>query len=794
MRKKVIKNNSYKKNIRILLSCIIVLIVSLICSVIFNNRFTSHNNYKVFAYVYDGEKHDAPPEKDNGYVIDEVSCDKAKGAWNNEKWELTLTEMSGNFHCSLKFKLLHPYHKLLINPNGGTYDESTGIQEKNIQETYVNELSVPTRKGHTFKGWEVSGKDSSINGKTFVMGTENTEVKATWEVNTYNVEIKDTFTCDDNKQVKYNNLVNLCTPIRDGYTFTGWDITSGTIDGNSFIVDDKDATITAKWQINNYDYIVYHKQQSIHGDYVLKESDTFNAEFNSEVSPEVKNYDGFTSPSQKTITIASSNNEVNYEYTRNKYNLSLVIANDVSYSGSKSMQLFFEETTTLSVPKRTGYNFKGWDKTSGEIVDNTFKMNISDAVLTPKWEAKEYIVTFNGNEGSINQTTKTVTYDQEYGTLASATRSGYNFLGWYTDPTNGTKVNSTDIVKITDNQTLYAHWQLKQYTINYNTNGGSISSASTTVYHGGTISSLPTPTKSGQNFGGWYKSNSFNEKVTEETVIDYDIGNIYARWYVTPTLSITSSQISNGSVKVGSDNKASVTWNINASSSDNFTYTYEVVDYNNQSDKRSSASNMANGANYSFTQSYSVGRHLLIVQATNQYGDKFYESYFFIVTQTDASGGGLSGISLNSGQTITVEDPGVYDTNGSPLSYISGFTVNIPSISGHSSSNSDTFNLYGWNGSSWVNITNFRTNDGYCNVSLTNKSTSGSWQSHISGSSYSSSGTFSFPQKKYYKIKFVYYNAHASCAANANEKASYTVNYEFIQNDSGNVNMESLFN
>lgn len=299
-----LKNNTYRRTISIFLSCVIVLLALLITPSI--NIFGNKGGSKVLAYVYDGESHEAPPAKDSGYVIDEVRCTNAKGAWNNDSWEIVVYEIEGNFTCNLKFKLLHPYHSLIIDPNGGTYEDSPGPQEYNIQETYTFDVFDPTRKGHTFEGWEVTGRQSKIEDKIFTMGRE-------------------------------------------------------------------DSTLTAKWQINDYDYITYHMQQGIGGEYLLKDVDTASAPYNSEVSPEVRTYTGFTSPSRKTIIITVEDNEINYQYTRNKYNLTITPGTGVTYNGTTSMSLYFEETTELDIPIKTGYNFKGWNYTSGTVTDNILK-------------------------------------------------------------------------------------------------------------------------------------------------------------------------------------------------------------------------------------------------------------------------------------------------------------------------------------------------------------------------------------------------------------------------------------
>ena len=75
-----------------------------------------------------------------------------------------------------------------------------------------------------------------------------------------------------------------------------------------------------------------------------------------------------------------------------------------------------------------------------------------------------YTVTFNANGGTCSTASKSVKYSSTYGTLPTPTRSGYNFDGWYTAASGGTKVSSSTTVTATDNHTLYAHWTCKHGT------------------------------------------------------------------------------------------------------------------------------------------------------------------------------------------------------------------------------------------------------------------------------------------------------------------------------------------
>lgn len=126
---------------------------------------------------------------------------------------------------------------------------------------------------------------------------------------------------------------------------------------------------------------------------------------------------------------------------------------------------------TLPTPNRTGYSFDGWytKEIGGTKVTETTTVGTNPpATLYAHWTAKKYLVTLNANGGKIDTTsgqvsTKsyTATYGSKYNFLPRPIRTGgYNFDGWYTDQTNGTKVESDTTVTTTKDHILYAHWSL----------------------------------------------------------------------------------------------------------------------------------------------------------------------------------------------------------------------------------------------------------------------------------------------------------------------------------------------
>jgi len=68
-------------------------------------------------------------------------------------------------------------------------------------------------------------------------------------------------------------------------------------------------------------------------------------------------------------------------------------------------------------------------------------------------------VTFDANGGTApTPGTKQATYDSTYGTLATTTRDGYTFRGWFTAAEGGAEITSATNVTTAGNHTLYAHW------------------------------------------------------------------------------------------------------------------------------------------------------------------------------------------------------------------------------------------------------------------------------------------------------------------------------------------------
>lgn len=139
-----------------------------------------------------------------------------------------------------------------------------------------------------------------------------------------------------------------------------------------------------------------------------------------------------------------------------------------------------------------GYTFGGWNKADGTAWDYASDKVTNNITLYAKWAANTYTITFDTAGGS-----EIAPITQDYGTVITApkapTREGYTFIGW--DKEIPTTMPA-------ENMTVTAQWEINQYTITFDTNGGS-EIAPITQDYGTAITAPAAPTRDGYTFMGW---------------------------------------------------------------------------------------------------------------------------------------------------------------------------------------------------------------------------------------------------------------------------------------------------
>ena len=214
--------------------------------------------------------------------------------------------------------------------------------------------------------------------------------------------------------------------------------------------------------------------------------------------------EGITEP-QKTIEIPQGSTG-DRTYTANWQVIEYTIITLLEGGNAGSSQVYFytvEQTVTLPTPTRTGYTFIGW---TGEGI-TTPQPNVTipkgstgDKRYIENWELTEYNITMDLNGGSGQEKVVYTMTDEDF-ELPTPTRHGYEFVGW-TGEGITTPQTSVIIPKgSTGNRTYTANWQVIEYTITLDTNGGpNVSPIKYTVEDSFT---LPYPLRPGYEFAGW---------------------------------------------------------------------------------------------------------------------------------------------------------------------------------------------------------------------------------------------------------------------------------------------------
>ena len=142
--------------------------------------------------------------------------------------------------------------------------------------------------------------------------------------------------------------------------------------------------------------------------------------------------------------------------------------------------------TAPADPTKTGYTFAGW------IPAIPTTMPAENMTIKAKWTVNQCTLTFDTNGGSA-----IAPITQDYGTAITApadpTKTGYTFAGW--TPAIPTTMPA-------ENMTIKAKWTVNQYTLTFDTNGGSTIAPITQAY-GTAITAPADPTKTGYTFAGW---------------------------------------------------------------------------------------------------------------------------------------------------------------------------------------------------------------------------------------------------------------------------------------------------
>lgn len=341
-------------------------------------------------------------------------------------------------------------------------------------------LPTPTKAHYKFGGWYEKSDFSGESVKTILTNEIGAKTYyAKWIADTYKVTLNTQGgTIADDKNItsyEYGTTVKLPTSkdiTKADYYFNGWydnaeftgtPITEITIKevpetGNSMI-------FYAKWTKNEPDkYMVTFKNAD---GTVLQsgdvEKDTMPVYAGA--TPTKEQDDRYTYVFDKwvpelTSVTGPATYKATYTSTSRVYQVTLNV-NDGTI-GENVTDYKYGTAVTLPVPTKNGYKFEGWydnAEFTGVTVTEISAAATGDKTYYAKWEAEQYIITFNTDGGAFVE--KPIS-SYIYGTTATLpvpTKNGYKFEGWY----DNAEFTGTALTEISDraigDKVFYAKWR-----------------------------------------------------------------------------------------------------------------------------------------------------------------------------------------------------------------------------------------------------------------------------------------------------------------------------------------------
>ena len=397
-----------------------------------------------------------------------------------------------------------------------TLDTAGGDPIRPIQYTVESEafqLPTPVRTGYIFLGWTGEGITEPQEIIEIPQGsTGDRTYTANWQVIEYTITLLDMDGAGTSEALVYTveQPVTLPTPTREGYAFLGWTVNSDMAPQLTVVLPQGsigNRTYTANWELTGYTITMDLNGGS--GETALLYT-VIDDEF-ALPTPTRNGYEfvgwtgeGITMP-QTSVKIPKGSTG-NKAYTANwqviKYTIITLL--EGGNAGSSGAYVYtVEETFTLPTPTRKGYTFLGW---TGEGI-TTPQPNVTipkgstgDKRYIENWVLTGYYITMDLNGGSGKEKVIYTITDEDF-ELPTPTRNGYEFVGW-TGEGITTPQTSVIIPKgSTGNKAYTANWQVIEYTITLDTNGGPV--VSPIKYTVEDTFTLPYILRPGYEFAGW---------------------------------------------------------------------------------------------------------------------------------------------------------------------------------------------------------------------------------------------------------------------------------------------------
>ena len=394
-----------------------------------------------------------------------------------------------------------------------TMDTAGGDPIRPIQYTVESEafqLPTPVRTGYIFLGWTGEGITEPQKTMEIPQGsTGNRTYTANWQVIEYTVTL-DVSGGDPLDPITYTveTPVILPTPTSTGYTFLGWTGEVETTPQPTVVLPKGttgDKAYTANWKVITYTIALGANG----GEDLAAISYTIESDQIKLPTPERKGYefmgwigDGIDGAQPEVIIPTGSTGDRTY------IALWRVIAYFIELRQSsgnwmQNIPYTVEEEVKLPIPTREGYEFIGW--VGEDIIDAQINVTIPRGstgfrLYAAHWALENYTITLDTSGGNaLDNIRYTVKSDPII--LPTPTRNGYEFSGWTGE---GITTPQTEVIiptGSTGNKAYTANWQVIEYTITLDTNGGPV--VSPIKYTVEDSFTLPYLLRTGYEFVGW---------------------------------------------------------------------------------------------------------------------------------------------------------------------------------------------------------------------------------------------------------------------------------------------------
>ena len=330
--------------------------------------------------------------------------------------------------------------------------------------------------GYVFVRWSQDGESVSTENPYIFTVFKDVSLVASFKLGRYNV----TFDVDgvtSTESMLYGTVIpSPDEPSKEGHTFAGWlpKFEEGaTVPAN-------DITYVAQWTVNQYTI-------------------TFDTDGGSAVAPITQDYGSpITAPTppskvghtfngwdeQIPATMPAEDKTLTAQWTVNEY--TITFDTDGGTAVAPITQDYGTAITAPVPPSKEGHTFKGWSE------DIPATMPAVNKTIKALWTVNQYTITFDTDGGSA-----VAPITQDYGTAITApaapSKEGHTFKGWSED---------IPATMPAANKTIKALWTVNQYTITFDTDGGSAVAPITQDY-GTAITAPAAPSKEGHTFKGW---------------------------------------------------------------------------------------------------------------------------------------------------------------------------------------------------------------------------------------------------------------------------------------------------